>query len=182
MYNLFQRPLPAERQDELVDALLKVLNDYVMLSQMYAFEGSDQDFQKLAQYSAYSMNRFCDLLISGAPILNEVGWNDFERARLEFSEKPSPQTKEKLIECVRFNLGEHKSALHTGAKWELVEDRKGFLHFEPSTSPSIKLSQMDDLRASFPFIEEVTLNPKGLWIKYNEEINDDTRPDPQEAP
>lgn len=156
----------AQNQDLLNQCLTKTLNEYLMLSQMYSFEGSEQDFQKLATFAGTCLDQYINILISNQP--SDWSWDAFLKARSEWQEKPSPQSKEKLIEYVKFNLGEHKSALHTGERWSLEEDRRGILKFSASFDPFIKLSQLEDLRKGFPFIEDVTLNKEGLFIKYSE--------------
>lgn len=162
-----------EKQERLNKALETILNEHLMLTQMYSFEGSEKDLQQVAEFSSTCLEHLTNILISD----NEITWNweMYQKARKEFMDKPTPQTKEKLILDVKYNLGIHKSSLHTGEKWELVEDKNGWLRFSPVYDKSLHLSmnQLNDLQKNYPFIEDLIYNQEGLFLRYNG-VQDDT--------
>jgi hypothetical protein len=161
-----------ENQDRVSKALEAILNEHLMLTQMYSFEGSDKDLALVAEFSSTCLEHLSNVLISDTDITWD--WKSYQKARKEFMEKPTPQTKEKLILHIQFNLGVHESSLHTGEKWELVEDKNGYLKFKPvyPNKFHIRLGQLEDLKKSYPFVEDVVYNQDGLYIQYNEVQND----------
>ena len=162
-----------ENQDRLNKALESILNEHLMLTQMYSFEGSDKDLVKVAEFSSTCLEHLSYVLLSDTNITWD--WKSYQKARKDFMKKPTPQTKEKLILHIQFNLGVHESSLHTGEKWELVEDKNGYLKFK-SVYPNkfhVRLGQLDDLKKSYPFVDDVIYNQDGLYIQYNE-VQDDT--------
>jgi hypothetical protein len=162
-----------ENQDRVSKALETILNEHLMLTQMYSFEGSDKDLVQVAEFSSTCLEHLSNLLISDTD--TKWDWKSYQKARKEFMEKPTPQSKEKLILHIQFNLGVHESSLHTGEKWELVEDRNGYLKFK-AVYPNkfhIRLGQLEDLKKSYPFVDDVIYNQEGLYIQYNE-VQDDT--------
>ena len=166
--------ITSEKQERLNVALEEILNEHLMLTQMYSFEGSEKDLLRVAEFSSTCLEHLTNVLISG----NDFTWNweAYQKARMEFTEKPTPQTKDKLILHVKYNLGVYESSLHNGVKWELVEDKNGFLKFL-SVYPNkfhIRLGQLEDLKKSYPFVEDVIYNQDGLYIEYNEESKNDT--------
>jgi len=164
--------ITSENQDRLNKALEAILNEHLMLTQMYSFEGSDKDLVQVAEYSSTCLEHLSNLVISDVPTTWD--WKSYQKARKEFMDKPTPQTKEKLILHIQFNLGVHESSLHTGEKWELVEDKNGYLKFKPvyPNKFHIRLGQLEDLKKSYPFVEDVVYNQDGLYVQYNEVQND----------
>lgn len=165
--------ITSENQGRLNKALEAVLNEHLMLTQMYSFEGSDKDLVQVAEFSSTCLEHLSNVLISDTEITWD--WNSYQKARKEFMDKPTPQTKEKLILHIKFNLGVHESSLHTGEKWEMLEDKNGYLKFKPvyPNKFHICLGQLEDVKKSFPFVEDVVYNQDGLYIEYNE-VQDDT--------
>ena len=162
-----------DKQDRTLKALETILNEHLMLTQMYSFEGSEKDLQQVAEFSSTCLEHITNILISDVDIT--WNWEMYQKARKEFMEKPTPQTKEKLILDVQFNVGIYKSSLHTGEKWKLEEDTNGWLRFSPVYDKNIHLSmsQLEDLRKNYPFVEDVIYNQDGLFIRYNG-VQDDT--------
>lgn len=162
-----------ENQSRINKTLEGVLNEHLMLTQMFSFEGSDKDLMQVAEFSSTCLEHLSNTLLSD----NDITWNweSYQKARKEFMEKPTPQTKEKLVLHIQFNLGVHDSSLHTGEKWELVEDRNGYLKFKPvyPNKFHVRLGQLEDLKKSYPFVDDVIYNQDGLYIQYNE-VQDDT--------
>ena len=162
----------AEKQESINRTLENILSEHLMLTQMYSFEGSDKDLLQVAEFSSTCLEHLSNILISDTDIT--WNWKAYQKARKDFSEKPTPQTKEKLILHIQFNLGVHESSLHTGEKWELVEDKNGYLKFK-SVYPNkfhISLGQLEDLKKSYPFVDDDIYNQDGLYIQYNEVQND----------
>jgi hypothetical protein len=159
--------ITSEKQERINKALEEILNEHLMLTQMYSFEGSNKDLLQVAEYSSTCIEHLTNILISNKDFT--WNWEAYQKARLEFVEKPTPQTKEKLILDVKFNLGVHESSLHTGKKWELVEDKKGYLKFTPvyPNKFHLKFGMLEDLKKSYPFIEDLIYNQDGLYIQYN---------------
>ena len=164
--------ITSENQDRLNKALEAILTEHLMLTQMYSFEGSDKDLVQVAEFSSTCLEHLSNVLISDTDITWD--WKAYQKARKDFLDKPTPQTKEKLILHVQFNLGVHESSLHTGEKWELIEDKNGYLKFKPvyPNKFHIRLGQLEDLKKSYPFVEDVVYNQDGLYIQYNEVQND----------
>lgn len=161
-----------ENQDRINKALEAILNEHLMLTQMYSFEGSDKDLVQVAEFSSTCLEHLSNVLISDTDI--SWDWKSYQKVRKDFMDKPTPHTKEKLILHIQFNLGVHESSLHTCEKWELVEDRGGYLKFK-SAYPNkfhIRLGQLEDLKKSYPFVEDVVYNQDGLYIQYNEVQSD----------
>lgn len=162
-----------ENQSRINKTLEGVLNEHLMLTQMFSFEGSDKDLMQVAEFSSTCLEHLSNTLLSD----NDITWNweSYQKARKDFMEKPTPQTKEKLVLHIQFNLGVHDSSLHTGEKWELVEDRNGYLKFKPvyPNKFHVRLGQLEDLKKSYPFVDDVIYNQDGLYIQYNE-VQDDT--------
>ena len=161
-----------EKQERLHKTLENVLNEHLMLTQMYSFEGSEQDLRQVAEFSSTCLEHLTNILISDSHF--DWSWELYQKARQEFSEKPTPQTKEKLILHVTYSLGLHETSLHTGEKWSLTEDKNGYLKFKP-TYPNkyyISLGMLQDIKNAYPFVEDVIYNQEGLFIKYNEAKND----------
>jgi len=161
-----------KNQSRVNKALENILNEHLMLTQMYSFEGSDKDLLQVAEFSSTCLEHLSNVLLSDIDIT--WNWGAYQKARKEFSEKPTPQTKEKLIMDIQYNLGVHESSLYTGEKWELVEDRDGYLKFK-SVYPNkfhLRLGQLEDLKKSYPFVDDVIYNQDGLYIQYNEVQND----------
>jgi hypothetical protein len=162
------------KQIAINQALENILNEHLMLTQMYSFEGSDKDLQQVAEFSSTCLEHLTNILISENNN-STWSWELYQKARKEFAEKPTPQTKEKLILHIKFNIGVHESSLHTGEKWTLQNDKNGFLHFK-SVYPNkfhVRLGQLEDLKKSYPFVEDVIYNQDGLYVQYNE-VQDDT--------
>ena len=162
-----------ENQSRINKTLEGVLNEHLMLTQMFSFEGSDKDLMQVAEFSSTCLEHLSNTLLSDNDITWD--WESYQKARKEFMEKPTPQTKEKLVLHIQFNLGVHDSSLHTGEKWELVEDRNGYLKFKPvyPNKFHVRLGQLEDLKKSYPFVDDVIYNQDGLYIQYNE-VQDDT--------
>jgi hypothetical protein len=135
---------------------------------MYSFEGSEKDLLEVAKFSSTCLEHLANILISN--ISYPWNWEAYKKSRAEFAEKPTPQTKEKLILDVKFNLGVHESSLHTGEKWQLVDDKNGYLKFSPvyPNKYHLSLGQLEDLKKSYPFVEDIIYNSEGLYIQYNE--------------
>jgi hypothetical protein len=162
-----------ENQSRINKTLEGILNEHLMLTQMFSFEGSDKDLMQVAEFSSTCLEHLSNTLLSDTDITWD--WKAYQKARKDFMKKPTPQTKEKLILHIQFNLGVHESSLHTGEKWELVEDKNGYLKFK-SVYPNkfhVRLGQLDDLKKSYPFVDDVIYNQDGLYIQYNE-VQDDT--------
>ena len=162
-----------DNQSRINNSLEGVLNDHLMLTQMFSFVSSDKDLMQVAEFSSTCLEHLSNTLLSD----NDITWNweSYQKARKDFMEKPTPQTKEKLVLHIQFNLGVHDSSLHTGEKWELVEDRNGYLKFKPvyPNKFHVRLGQLEDLKKSYPFVDDVIYNQDGLYIQYNE-VQDDT--------
>ena len=84
-----------EIQEKLNNTLEDILNEHLMLTQMYSFEGSEKDLLRVAEFSSTCLEHLTNILISGHDII--WNWEAYQKARMEFAEKPTPQTKEKLI-------------------------------------------------------------------------------------
>ena len=157
-----------DNQKNLHEALEIILNEHLMLTQMYSFEGSEKDLLRVAEFSSTCLEHLSNILIGN--IDYPWNWEAYQKARKEFSEKPTPQTKGKLISHIKLNLGVFESSLHTGEKWELIEDKNGYLKFK-SVYPNkfhVRLSQFEDLKKSYPFVEDIIYNQDGLYVQYNE--------------
>ena len=163
-----------EIQEKLNNALEDILNEHLMLTQMYSFEGSEKDLLRVAEFSSTCLEHLTNILISGHDII--WNWEAYQKARMEFAKKPTPQTKEKLIVDIKYNLGVYESSLHTGVKWELSEDKKGYLKFLPVYKDKfhLRLGQLEDIKKSYPFVEDIIYNQDGLYIQYNEGSKNDT--------
>ena len=161
-----------QNQENLHRALESILNEHLMLTQMYSFEGSEKDLRQVAEYSSTCLEHLTNILIGN--VSYQWGWEEYQKARAEFAEKPTPQDKEKLIREVIFNVGLYESSLHTGEKWCLVEDNKGYLKFKPTYPDKvhIRFDTLKTLSNSYPFIEDILYNQGHLYIQYNEIKND----------
>lgn len=153
-------------QSPLHSLLEATLSEYLMVHQRLCLEGSEQDLQKLREFADSCLQHYIKVAVSGKPMV----WNFdlFEQTWAESQERPTRWLKADLIEYVVYNLGDHKSSMHTGVKWHLEEDQNGLMRFSSVFTPSVKFSQLTDAKNNFPFIEEITLNQEGLFIKYNE--------------
>lgn len=163
-----------DQNRELVNkALEKVLNEHLMLTQMYSFEGSEKDLQQVAEFSSTCLEHLTNLIIGGADI--KWDWEAYQKARLEFAEKPTPQDKEKLIREIIYSVGLYESSLHTGEKWELMEDHKGYLKFSPvyPQKVHIRLDTLMTLKNSYSFIEDIMYSQGFLYVQYNEDKKND---------
>lgn len=155
-----------ENQLALNLILEATLSEYLMIHQRLCLEGSSQDHQKLIEFANSCLQYYIKVAISGKQL--EWDWTLFEQTWVEMQKKPNDKLKEKLIDFVVYNLGDHQSSMHTGVKWHLEEDTRGLMRFSSIFTPSVKLSQLMDAKSNFPFIEEITLKQEGLFIKYNE--------------
>tara|TARA_B100000900_G_scaffold407158_1_gene419378 strand:- start:466 stop:981 length:516 start_codon:yes stop_codon:yes gene_type:complete len=164
--------ITADKQEAINKELENILNEHLMLTQMYSFDGSEKDLRQVAEFSSTCLEHLTNILISNSHFT--WSWKAYQKARKEYAEKPTPQTKEKLITHITFNLGVHESSLHTGEKWQLIEDKNGYLKFKPVylNKFHIRLGMLDDLKKSYPFVEDVIYNQDGLYIQYNEVTND----------
>lgn len=162
-----------QNQEALNEALENILNEHLMLTQMFSFEGSEKDLQQVAEFSSTCLEHLTNILISNRP-LPIWGWQDYQKARSEFADKPSPQDKEKLIREVTYTVGLYESSLHTGEKWVLVEDNKGYLKFKPvySEKVHIRYEALKTIVNAYPFVEDIMFSKGHLYIQYNEVDND----------
>ena len=165
--NLDILKITEQNQENLLRALEGILNEHLMLTQMYSFEGSEKDLHQVAEFSSTCLEHLTNIIISN--VSYPWGWDQYQKAKAEFADKPTPQDKEKLIREVIFNVGIYESSLHTGEKWSLIEDNKGYLKFAPiyENKVHIRYDTLKSLHESYPFIEDIMYNKGHLYIQYN---------------
>lgn len=157
-----------QNREKVCDTLEVILNEHLMLTQMYSFEGSNSDLKQVAEFSSTCLEHITNILISNHDI--PWNWEAYQKARAEFAEKPSPQDKEKLIREISFNVGVYESSLHTGEKWNLVADNKGYLKFSPvyPDKVHVRLDTLQSIKKSYPFVEDIMYSKGFLYVQYNE--------------
>jgi hypothetical protein len=145
--------------DFLLNELLSLLEDYQKESQRLSFGSSKQEVSQLNEFSSTCLEHLSSL-IRGEPY-TPWGWGVYkglrERGRVEVSKD--------LVEYIIFNLGDHEASAFNGEKWTHKEGAGGVLFFEPVSKPSIKMSQLLDLKEQHPSVVEVCFDGNTLRVE-----------------
>ena len=153
-----------EQKEQVILHLEKALNEYLLLSQMFSFEGTQEDFHDLDRFASSYLEYFM-AMVRGEDV-GEWGWGKFKELR---SPTPSKQGLKELIEHITYHVGDHDCALHTGERWRLISSNNGMLMFSPLYSPSIRLSHLQEVKDKFVFVEDLLYSSEGLKVYYRGE-------------